>query len=174
MNVVERAPVDLYMGLHNSHYCGGYFYLSHDDEALRRTSPRCSRRPRSPSIAASPRCRTSTPSPTAMFEAFDLRADYEYYARYGKDPAVALQGGDSSDSYATALWDCFTLVAEVPFFTSPKAGDQAAAGLTRREAKERGIEVWSRATSSGSASGTWRRRLTSRRSRRGSVRCRPG
>ena len=141
MNVFERAPVDLYMGLHNAHYCGGYFYLSHDDEALREDLAAVLAGAKIPVHRGEPEMPYLHAFADAMFEASDLRADYEYYARYGTDPAVALQGGDSSDSYATALWDCFTLVAEVPFFTSPKAADRAAAGLTRREAKERGIDV---------------------------------
>jgi hypothetical protein len=76
-----------------------------------------------------------------IFEAFDLRDDYEYFARYGVEPAAALQGGNSSDAYAQAAWDCFTLVAEVPYFTSPKAGDDSPAGITRGEAARQRIEM---------------------------------
>ena len=39
------------------------------------------------------------------------------------------------------MWDCFTLVSEVPYFTSPRIADQSPAGLTRREAKLRGLDV---------------------------------
>ena len=76
-----------------------------------------------------------------IFEAFDLRDDYEYFERYGVEPAAALQGGNSSDAYAQATWDCFTLVAEVPYFTSPKAGDRSPAGISRGEAVRQGIEM---------------------------------
>jgi hypothetical protein len=76
-----------------------------------------------------------------VFASFDLRDDYEYFERYGVEPAAAIQGGTSSDSYAQALWDCFTLTAEVPYFTSPKAGDKSPAGISRGEAVRRGIEV---------------------------------
>ena len=39
------------------------------------------------------------------------------------------------------MWDCFTFVAEVPHFTSPRIADSAPAGISRREAKLRGIEA---------------------------------
>jgi hypothetical protein len=141
MNVFERAPVDLYMGLHNSHYSGGYFYLSHDDATLRGELTQVLADAGVPVHRGEPEMPYLHAFADGVFEAFDLDDDYEYYARYGTDPAVALQGGSSSDSCAATLWDCFTLTAEVPFFTSPKAGDASAAGLKRREAKERGIEL---------------------------------
>lgn len=141
MNVAERAPVDLYMGLHNAHYSGGYFYLSHDDATLRGELAQVLADAGIPVHRGEPEMPYLHAFADGVFEAFDLHDDYEYYARYGTDPAAALQGGSSSDGYVTSLWECFTLTAEVPFFTSPKAGDSAAAGLKRREAKERGIEL---------------------------------
>ena len=76
-----------------------------------------------------------------IFRGFGLAEDYEFYEAYGADPAVVLDFGTSSDDYAEAMWDCFTLVSEVAYFTSPRIADQSPAGLTRREAKLRGLEV---------------------------------
>ena len=76
-----------------------------------------------------------------IFRGFGLAEDYEFYEAYGADPAVVLTFGTSSDDYAEAMWDCFTLVSEVPYFTSPRIADGSPAGLTRREAKLRGLEV---------------------------------
>ena len=130
MEVVDRAPARPLHGppqLRTS--AAAYFYLSHDDAALRGELSRCSPRRGCRPTVASPRCPTCTAFGDGVFEAFDLADDYEYYPRYGVDPAVALHGGTSSDAYAEAVWDCFTLVAEVPYFTSPKAADLSAGGL---------------------------------------------
>ena len=76
-----------------------------------------------------------------MYRGISLIDDYEFYEAYGADPAVVLTFGTSSDAYAEARWDCFTLVSEVPCFTSPRIADQSPTGLTRREAKLRGQAV---------------------------------
>jgi len=79
--------------------------------------------------------------PAGASRAFSLADDYDYYEKYGADPAILLTSGTSSDAYAEAAWGCFTLVAEVPYFTSAKIADKSAAGLTRAEAKLRGLDV---------------------------------
>jgi hypothetical protein len=76
-----------------------------------------------------------------IYRGISLVDDYEFYEAYGADPAVVLTFGTSSDAYAEAMWDCFTLVSEVPCFTSARVADRSPAGLTRREAKLRGLDV---------------------------------
>ena len=87
MKVIDRRPLDLYMGLHDSAFCGGYFYLSAADAELQ--GDLASTRPRqgSPRTAGSPRCRTCAIS-GGIFRAFSLADDYDYYERYGADPAA--------------------------------------------------------------------------------------
>ena len=141
MEVVQRAPLDLYMGMHNAHCSGAYFYVSHDDPTLRGELATVLAAAGLPPHRGEPEMPFLTALGDAVFEAFDLRDDYEYYARYGVEPAAVLQGGTSSDAYAASVWDCFTLVAEVPFYTSDKAADRSPAGVTRAEAVRRGIEL---------------------------------
>ena len=141
MEVVGRAPHDLYMGLHNSHCSGAYFYVSHDDPKLTDELAAVLAAAGLPPHRGEPEMPYLNAFGDAVLEAFDLSDDYEYFARYGVEPAAALQGGTSSDAYAEAVWDCFTLVAEVPFFTSAKAADLSPAGVTRGEAVRRGIEM---------------------------------
>jgi|GEM_PF-2352814 len=62
--------------------------------------------------------------PAGASRAFSLADDYDYYEKYGADPAILLTSGTSSDAYAEAAWGCFTLVAEVPYFTSAKIADK--------------------------------------------------
>ena len=139
--VIGRRPLDLYMPLHNSTFSGAYFYLSAEDARLQEQlaeimaaaglPPHCGE----PEV---PYLRTLAPG---IFHSFTLADDYDYYEAYGADPAVVLTSGTSSDAYAEAVWDCFTLVAEVPYFTSPKIADGSPAGVSRREAKLRGLEM---------------------------------
>ncbi len=141
MRVVDRAPLDIYMGLHNAHGSGAYFYVSHDDPVLNDDLAGVLDATGLPTHRGEPEMPYLRAFRDGIFEAFDLRDDYEYFSRYGVEPAAALQGGTSSDAYAQGVWACFTLVAEVPYFTSPKAGDRSPGGLTRGEAVLRGIEV---------------------------------
>ncbi len=141
MEVVGRAPLDLYMGLHNCHFSGAYFYVSHDDATLNGELSAVLAAAGLPPHRGEPEMPYLNAFGDAVFEAFDLSDDYEYFARYGVEPAAALHGGTSSDAYAEATWDCFTLVAEVPYFTSAKAADLSPAGVTRSEAVRRGIEM---------------------------------
>lgn len=141
MQIVGRRPLDFYMPLHNANFSGAYYYLSAEDAQLQEElaavmaaaglPPHCGE----PEV---PYLRTLAPG---IFRAFSLADDYEFYEAYGADPAVVLTSGTSSDAYAEAVWDCSTLVSEVPYFTSPRIADQGPAGLTRRDAKLRGLEV---------------------------------
>ena len=141
MAVVDRAPLDFYMSLHNAHGSGGYFYVTHDDPVLNADLTGVLAAAGLPPHCGEPEMPYLNAFRDGIFEAFDLTDDYEYFARYGVEPAAALQGGNSSDAYAQALWDCFTLVAEVPYFTSPKVADLSPAGISRGEAALQGIEV---------------------------------
>lgn len=141
MAVVDRAPLDFYMGLHNCYGSGGYFYVSHEIAELNDDLAAVLAAAGLPAHCGEPEMPYLNAFRDGIFEAFDLRDDYEYFERYGVEPAAAIQGGTSSDSYAQAAWECFTLVAEVPYFTSPKAGDKSPAGISRGEAVLRGIEM---------------------------------
>lgn len=141
MAVVDRAPLDFYTSLHNAYGSGGYFYVTHDEPALNDDLTAVLDAAGLPLHRGEPEMPYLHAFRDGVFEAFDLRDDYEHFARYGVEPAAALQGGTSSDAYAQAVWDCFTLVAEVPYFTSPKAGDGSPAGISRGEAVRQGIEI---------------------------------
>ncbi len=141
MKVIGRRPLDFYMPLHNSDFSGAYFYLSAEDAELQRQLAGVMAAAGLPPHRGEPEVpylRTLAPG---VFRAFTLADDYDFYEAYGADPAVVLTSGTSSDAYAEAVWDCFTFVAEVPFFTSPRIADTGPAGMTRREAKLRGLEI---------------------------------
>jgi hypothetical protein len=141
MEVIGRRPLDFYVPLHNSNFSGAYFYLSEEDAELQQQLTAVMGAAGLPPHCGEPEMPYLTTLAPGIFRAFTLADDYEFYEAYGADPAVALTSGTSSDAYAEAVWDCFTLVAEVPCFTSPKIADTGPAGVTRREAKLRGLEV---------------------------------
>lgn len=141
MEVIGRRPLDFYMPLHNATFCGAYFYLSAEDAVLQAQLGEVLAAAGLPPDCGEPEMPYLRELAPGMFRAFSLADDYEYYAAYGVDPTAVLSFGTSSDAYAEAMWDCFTLVAEVPYFTSPRIADRAPAGITRREAKLRGIET---------------------------------
>jgi hypothetical protein len=142
MQVVDAGPVDLFMGLHNEHVAGAYVYLSHDDEALRERVAATLAETELPAHRAEPE---TVPSVHELgpgaFAAFALPDEYEYHDLHGADPAAVLDHGTAADHYAETVWDCFTLVAEVPYFTTVKAADVSPGGLSRREARLRGVDL---------------------------------
>lgn len=141
MDVVDRAPVDLYMGLHNERVAGASFSLSSDDGPLRGELAEALATTGLPVHRGEPKRPYVRAFAPGVYAAFALPDAYEHHARYGTDPAVALDHGTTGEHYAAAAWDCFTLTAEVPYFTSAKVADTGPAGMTRREAKLRGIEL---------------------------------
>jgi hypothetical protein len=141
MEVTQRRPLDLYMGLHNSSFSGSYFYISDDDDALRDELAAVMTELQLPPHCGEPEVPYVRKLSDGVFHAFALADDYDYHERYGADPAVLLTSGTSSDAYAESMWDCFTVVAEAPCFTSGRIADASPAGLSRREAKLQGLEV---------------------------------
>lgn len=140
MNVIGRRPLDFYMPLHNSTFSGAYYYLSAEDARLQDELAAVTAAAGLPPDCGEPEMPYLRRLAPGIFRGFGLAEDYEFYEAYGADPAVVLTFGTSSDDYAEAMWDCFTLVSEVPYFTSPRIADRSPAGLTRREAKLRGLD----------------------------------
>ena len=141
MEVIGRRPLDFYMPLHNSDFSGAYYYLSAEDAGLQDELAAVMAAAGLPPDCGEPEMPYLRQLAPGIFRAFSLADDYEFYETHGVDPAVVLTSGTSSDAYAEAVWDCFTLVSEVPYFTSPRIADRSPAGITRREAKLRGLEV---------------------------------
>jgi hypothetical protein len=141
MEVIGRRPLDFYMPLHNSSFSGAYFYLSAEDAQLQQELGEVLAAIGLPPDRGEPEMPYMRELGPGIYRNISLADDYEFYASYGADPAAVLSSGTSSDDYAEALWDCFTFVAEVPNFTSPRIADTSPAGISRREAKSRGIEA---------------------------------
>jgi hypothetical protein len=140
MEVVHRRPIDLYMGLHDSTFCGAYFYVSAADSELAADLAAAVAATALPTHCGEPEVPYLRALSEGVFRAFSLADDYDYYEAYGADPAALLTCGTSGDAYAEATWDCFTMVAETPHFTTSRIADRRPAGVNRGEARLDGLD----------------------------------
>jgi hypothetical protein len=144
MAVIDRRPLDFYAPLHNASFSGAYFYLSTEDPPLQDELAAVMAAVELPPDCGEPEMPYMRRLAPGVYRNISLVDDYEYCAAYGADPAAVLSCGTSSDAYAEARWGCFSMTAEVPGFTSPRIADTSPAGISRREAKLRGIETQDR------------------------------
>lgn len=141
MSVIDRAPVDVVMSLHNSAFSGAYFYVTEADDALVEALAAVAGAAGLPLQCGEPEVPYLETFGDGVFRDFGLREEYDYLESFGQMPAVVLDSGTSSNDYAARRWGSFSLTAEVPMFTSARIADTAPAGISRAEAKLRGIEV---------------------------------
>jgi hypothetical protein len=140
MAVMERVRPRFFYSLHNAGFCGVYFYVSHERPALFEAFHRL--------VAAQglelhlgepevPYLKTLAP---AVYALFGIDDTYEYLARtLGEDPAPLIEAGTSSDDWLRGVCDAFSLVCELPYYTSPALADATPTGSTRRAATHAGL-----------------------------------
>ncbi len=140
MRVMERVRPSFFYSLHNAGFCGVYFYVSHERPALFDALHRLVASQGLPLHRGEPEVpylRTLAPAIHALF---GIDETYEYLARtLGEDPAPLIAAGTSSDDWLRRLSDAFSLVCELPYYTSPTLEDASPAGITRREAVLAGV-----------------------------------
>jgi hypothetical protein len=76
-----------------------------------------------------------------VYALFGIDESYQYMARtLGEDPAPLIEAGTCSDDWLKRVVPgAFSLVTELPYYTSPVLEDTTPAGVARREAVEAGI-----------------------------------
>jgi hypothetical protein len=57
----------------------------------------------------------------------------------GEDPGPLIEAGTCSDDWLRSVCESFSLVCELPYYTSPTLADTTPAGTTRREAVLAGV-----------------------------------
>jgi len=140
MTVIDREPTDCLMALHDSSFCGAHFYLSDDDEILRDDLLAAVAAAGLPRHLGEPEAPYIEPLGDAMYRQFGLGAEYDYLASCGIDAAAVLESGTSSEDFAAGAWDAFSVIAEVPLFSTPLIADSSGSGVARRAARLAGIE----------------------------------
>jgi len=136
MRVMERVRPQLFYSLHNAGFCGVYFYASHDRPALFRRFRDLVAHQGLPLHRGEPEVpylRTLAP---AVYELFSIADTYDYLARtLDEDPAAVIEAGTCADDWLKRVaGDPFSLVCELPYYTSPALEDTSPAGVTRRDA----------------------------------------
>lgn len=139
MAIIDGEPLDFIMSLHNCSFGGGYFYLSDHDAELLEQLAAARRAAGVPPHRGEPELPYLRNVGDAMYADIRVADEYEHLARYGHDPLKKLAAGADSDEYAISRWGCCALLAEVPAFASTRVADTTPAGMTRADAKLRGI-----------------------------------
>jgi len=84
-----------------------------------------------------PYLRTLAP---AVYRLFGIAEHYDYLAKsLGEDPAPLIEAGTSSDDWLSGICDAFSIVCELPYYSSPILEDTGPAGLSRRDAVRQGV-----------------------------------
>jgi zinc carboxypeptidase len=140
MRVMERTRPRLFYSLHNAGFCGVYFYLSANPPGLvddLHALVAAHGLPLHRGEPEVPYLRTLAP---AVYALFGIDETYEYLARaLGEDPAPLIEAGTSSDDWLGRLCKAFSLVCELPYYTTPALEDLSPSGCTRRDAIRAGV-----------------------------------
>ncbi len=136
MRVMERVRPEVFYSLHNAGFCGVYFYASHDRPALFRRLHELVDRQGLPLHRGEPEVPYLKSFAPAVHALFSIEDTYEYLARtLGEDPAAVIDAGTCADDWLKRVGgDPFSLVCELPYFTSPALDDTSPADVTRRDA----------------------------------------
>ena len=136
MRVMERVRPEVFYSLHNAGFCGVYFYVSHDRPALFRRFHELVASQGLPLHRGEPEVPYLKTLAPAVYELFSIEDTYEYLARtLTEDPAAVIEAGTCADDWLKRVrGDSFSLVCELPYYTSPAIDDTSPATITRREA----------------------------------------
>jgi hypothetical protein len=140
MRVMERMRPTVFYSLHNAGFCGVYFYLSDERPALvpaLHALVAAQGLPLHRGEPEVPYLRTLAP---AVYRLFGIAEHYDYLAEsLGEDPAPLIEAGTSSDDWLSGICDAFSIVCELPYYTSPGLEDTSPSGVTRRDAVREGV-----------------------------------
>jgi zinc carboxypeptidase len=140
MRVMERTRPRFFYSLHNAGFCGVYFYVSENRPDLFRRLHALVEAQGLPLHRGEPEVPYLETLAPAVYRLFGIEETYEYLARtLGEDPAPLIGAGTSSDDWLKRICETFSVVCEVPYYTSPALSDTRPAGATRREAVLAGV-----------------------------------
>ena len=135
----ETKPVFMY-SLHNAGFGGAYWYLTREAPEIYEKLYEAARKNHVPLHLGEPEAPFIPSFSKAIYKMLGMADEYDFAEKYGEgDPTEVMFAGDSSDSYAKRH-GTFCLVAELPYFYSPKIEDTSELPFTRLEAVERGLK----------------------------------
>ncbi|MGM1017002.1 MAG: M14 family zinc carboxypeptidase [Actinomycetota bacterium] len=119
---IDIATPDLYVPLHNSEGGGAYYYLSREAPELYGPLHAVTAALGVPLHTGEPESAHFRVLAEAIFEMGTLQNAYDWTESLGMDPYPAGSAGDASTSYANK-YGTLSMIAELPQFTDPAAGD---------------------------------------------------
>ena len=135
----EKKPVFMY-SLHNAGFGGAYWYLTKEAPEIYEKLYAAAEKNRVPLHLGEPEAPFIPCYSKAIYKMISMADEYDFAEQYGEgDPVEMMFAGDSSDSYAKRH-GTFCLVAELPYFYSPKIEDTSELPYARLEAVERGLK----------------------------------
>jgi hypothetical protein len=142
MRVMERVRPEIFYSLHNAGFGGVYFYASEDRPGVFAAWRTLVGRLELPLHAGEPEVPYLEPLAPGVFRMFGVADTYDYFARtLGTDPASLIGAGTSGDDWMRCVRaDSFSIVCEVPYFSTPASGDPAPSGRPRREVVLEGLD----------------------------------
>lgn len=141
MKVIDEVKPDLIYSLHNAGFGGVYYYVSEPCSPLYQTFHAL---PEWFGLAldlGEPEVPFAESFAPAVYGMISTGKFYDYLEQNGvADPATAIQSGTSSAEYSLK-YGSFFLVVEMPYFDDPRVNSQESAGMQRRDAILKGLDI---------------------------------
>ena len=139
MDIIDTYKPAFMYSLHNAGFGGAYWYISRDIPEVYPKLYAAAERQNVPLHLGEPEAPYIPEFSRAIYKMLGMKDEYDYIEQYGEvDPAEMMFAGDSSDSYASK-YGTFCLVAELPYFYSPKIQDESELPYSRREVVIKGL-----------------------------------
>ncbi len=140
MKIIDDTKPAFMFSLHNAGFGGAYWYLTKEAPEIYDKLYAAAEKNRVPLHLGEPEAPFIPSFSKAIYKMLGMADEYDFAEKYGEgDPAETMFAGDSSDSYAKK-YGTFCLVAELPYFYSPKIEDTSELPFTRLEAVEQGLK----------------------------------
>ena len=140
MDIIDTYKPTFMYSLHNAGFGGAYWYISREAPEVYDKLYAAAKRQNVPLHLGEPEAPFIPEFSKAIYKMLGMADEYDFIEQYGEgDPVDMMFAGDSSDSYASRH-NTFCLVAELPYFYSPKIQDETELDYPRREAVLKGLD----------------------------------
>lgn len=140
MDVIDETKPEFLYSLHNAGFGGAYWYITREAKEVYDGFYKAAKDRQVPLNLGEPEAPFIPELSPAIYQMLSMKQEYDYAEKYGDGhPEKTMTCGDSSDSYASK-YGTFCLVAELPYFYSPKIEDQTELSYKRLDAVLKGNE----------------------------------
>lgn len=143
MKLIDEIKPDFMYSLHNAGFGGAYWYVTEDTPELWNQFYHAAQSRNMPLSLGEPEAPYIESFAPAVFKNGGIQEDYDYiekFAEPGTDLSQRFECGTSSNDYASK-YGTYSLVAELPYFYSPKIESDRLMDFTRKEAILKGEKI---------------------------------